>query len=58
MLDEQASTYSIMQIRTLKLLANVNTVNENDDSNRVIVVINSGITLTWRSPEVEEVISQ
>ena len=58
MLDEQASTYSIMQIRTLKLLANVNAVNENDDSNRVIVVINSGITLTWRSPEVEEVISQ
>ena len=26
-LDEQASTYLTMQIRTLKLLANVNTVN-------------------------------
>ena len=30
-----------MQSRTLKLLANVNTVNENDDSNKVIVSNNS-----------------
>ena len=36
-LDGQAPTYSTMQIRTLKLSANVNTVNENDDSNKVIV---------------------
>ena len=36
-LDGQAPTYSIMQIRTLKLLANVNTVNENDDNNKVVV---------------------
>ena len=36
-LDGQAPTYSTMQIRTLKLLANVNTVNENDDNNKVIV---------------------
>ena len=37
-LDGQAPTYSTMQIRTLKLLANVNTVNtENDDNNKVVV---------------------
>ena len=36
-LDGQAPTYSTMQIRTLKLLANVNTVNESDDNNKVIV---------------------
>ena len=36
-LDGQAPTYSTMQIRTSKLLANVNTVNENDDNNKVIV---------------------
>ena len=35
--DGQAPTYSTMQIRTLKLLANVNTVSENDDNNKVIV---------------------
>ena len=34
-LDGQAPSYSTMQIRTLKLLANVNT--ENDDNNKVIV---------------------
>ena len=32
-LDGQAPTYSTMQIRTLKLLAIVNTVNESDDNN-------------------------
>ena len=32
-LDGQAPTYSRMQIRTLNLLANVNTVNKNDDNN-------------------------
>ena len=42
-LDGQAPTYSTMQIRTLKFLANVNTVNENDDSNRVIVSNNMGV---------------
>ena len=36
-LDGPAPIYSTMQIRTLKLLANVNTVNENDDNNKVIV---------------------
>ena len=36
-LDGQAPTYSTMQIRTLKLLANVNTVNVSDDNNEVIV---------------------
>ena len=36
-LDGQAPTYSTMQIRTLKLLANANTVNINDDNNKVIV---------------------
>ena len=36
-LDDHAPTYSTMQIRTLKLLANVNTVNESDDNNKVIV---------------------
>ena len=36
-LDGQAPTYSTMQIRTLKLLANVNTVNDSDDNNKVIV---------------------
>ena len=35
--DGQAPTYSTMQIRTLKLLANVNTVNGSDDNNKVIV---------------------
>ena len=35
-LDGQAPAYSTMQIRTLKLLANVDTVNENDDNNNVI----------------------
>ena len=34
-LDGHAPSYSTMQIRTLKLLANVNT--ENDDNNKVIV---------------------
>ena len=34
-LDGRAPSYSTMQIRTLKLLANVNT--ENDDNNKVIV---------------------
>ena len=34
-LDGHAPSYSTMQIRTLKLLANVNT--ENDDNNEVIV---------------------
>ena len=42
-LDGQAPTYSTMQIRTSKLLANVNT--ENDDNNKVIV---SNIVLTTR----------
>ena len=36
-LDGQAPTYSTMQIRTLELLANVNTVHESDDNNEVIV---------------------
>ena len=36
-LDGQAPTYSTMQIKTLKLLANVNSVNENDDNNKVTV---------------------
>ena len=36
-LDGQAPIHSTMQIRTLKLLANVNRVNENDDNNKVIV---------------------
>ena len=36
-LDEQAPTYSTMQIRTLKLLANLNTENKSDDNNKVIV---------------------
>ena len=36
-LDGQAPTYSTMQITTLILLANVNTVNESDDNNKVIV---------------------
>ena len=36
-LDRQAPTYSTMQIKTLKLLANVNSVNENDDNNKVTV---------------------
>ena len=36
-LDGQAPTHSTMQIRTLKLLANVNTVNDGDDNNQVIV---------------------
>ena len=36
-LDGQAPTYSTMQIRTLKLLTNVKTMNENDDGNKVIV---------------------
>ena len=36
-LDGQAPTYSTMQIRTLKLFANVNTVDESNDSNKVIV---------------------
>ena len=36
-LDGQAPTYSTMQIRTIKLLANVNIVNESDDNNKVIV---------------------
>ena len=36
-LDGQAPTYSTMQIRTLKLLANVNTVHESDYNNKVIV---------------------
>ena len=36
-LDGQAPIYSTMQIRTLKLLANANTVNEIDDNNKVIV---------------------
>ena len=35
LLDGHAPSYSTMQIRTLKLLANVNT--ENDDNNKVIV---------------------
>ena len=43
-LDGQAPTYSTMQIRTLKLLANVNIVNEYDDSNRVIACNNVPIT--------------
>ena len=37
LLDGQAPTYSTMQIRILKLLANMNTVNENDDNDKVIV---------------------
>ena len=36
-LDGQAPTYSTMQIRTLKLLANVNTVDESDDSSKVLI---------------------
>ena len=44
-LDGQAPTYSTMQIRTLKLLANVNTVNENDDNNKVIACNN--VLTTW-----------
>ena len=36
-LDGQAPTYSTIQIRTLKLLANVNTLNKSDDNNKVIV---------------------
>ena len=35
--DGQAPTYPTMQIRTLKLLANVNIVNESDDNGKVIV---------------------
>ena len=35
-LDGQAPTYSTMQIKTLKLLANVNTVNDNDDIDKII----------------------
>ena len=36
-LEEQAPTYSTTQIRTLNLLANVNSVNDSDDNNKVIV---------------------
>ena len=36
-LDGQAPTYSTIQIRTLKLLANVNTENESNDNNKEIV---------------------
>ena len=36
-LDGQAPTCSVMQISTLKLLAYLNTVNKNDDSNIVII---------------------
>ena len=39
-LDGQAPTYSTMQIRTSKILSNVNTVNESDDNNKVIVSSN------------------
>ena len=48
--DGQAPTYSAMQIRTLKLLANVDTVNENDNNNKAIVrnnVLNSRDTNSW-----------
>ena len=37
MTDGHAPSYSTMQIRTLKLLANVNTENESDYNNKVIV---------------------
>ena len=36
-LDGQAPTYSTIQIRTLKLLANVNSINDSDDDNKMIV---------------------
>ena len=36
-LDGQAPTYSTIQIRTSIILSNVNTVNESDDNNKVIV---------------------
>ena len=36
-LDGHAPSYSTMQIRTLKLLANVNSINDSDDNNKVIV---------------------
>ena len=36
-LDRQAPSHSTMQIRTLKLLANLNTVSESDDNSKVIV---------------------
>ena len=45
-LDRQAPTYSTMQIRTLKLLANVNSVNDSDDNNKVVV---SNNVLTTRN---------
>ena len=35
--DGQAPTYSMMQIRRLELLVNLNTVHENDDSKKVVV---------------------
>ena len=43
-LDGQAPIYSTMQIKTLKLLANVNTVNDNDDIDKIIVSNNVLIT--------------
>ena len=43
-LDGKAPTYSTMQIRTLKLLANVNTVNESDDNNNKVIVSNNVLT--------------
>ena len=36
-LDGQAPTYSTMQITTLKLSANVNSINDSDDNNKVII---------------------
>ena len=44
-LDGQAPAYSTMRIRTLKLFANVNSVNDSDDNNKVIV---SNIVLPTR----------
>ena len=43
-LDAQAPTYSTMQIRALKLLANVNSVNDSDDNNKVIASNNEVTT--------------
>ena len=47
-LDGQAPTYSSIQISKLKLLTNVNSVNDSDDNNREIVsnCHDIGITLT------------
>ena len=43
-LDKQAPTYSTMQIRALKLLANVNSVTDSDDNNNKVIVSNNVLT--------------